>query len=285
MAISLALAKQIGSMLIIMLFGFLTVRAKILSVENAKVLTKVVIYVAAPCCFIASFQINFSREKLAGLLLALICALIVHILFIALAKLLEKPLKLSGIERASAVYPNGVNLIIPLIIAVLGKEWVFYNSGFMIAQTVLMWTHGKAVVCEEKKLSLKEIATNINVIAIAIGLLLFLTGLRLPGIINSSFEAAGDLLGPLSMLVIGMLLGGKSLAEVFGDRRAYLVCFLRLIALPLTAVLLFGLPRASAFHPDGKNILLITVMCASSPPPRHDPFVHFTTKARPTRVD
>jgi predicted permease len=180
MAISLALAKQIASMLIIMFFGFLAIRLKILTNENGKVITKIVIYVAAPCCFVASFQIDFSPEKLTGLLLSLICALAVHIIFIILSKLLQKPLRLTGIERASAIYPNGVNLIIPLIIAVLGREWVFYNSGFMIVQTVLMWSHGKAVVCGKKKVNVKEIITNINMIAIAVGLILFLTGLRLP---------------------------------------------------------------------------------------------------------
>ncbi len=264
MAISLALARQIASMLLIVLFGFLAIRLKALTAENGKAITKVVIYVAAPCCFVASFQLDYSPEKLSGLLLAFICALVAHVLFIILTKLMQRPLGLSGLERASAIYPNGVNLIVPLIVAILGREWVFYNSGFMIVQTIFMWTHGKAVVCEEKKIGARELAANINVIAVAIGLILFLTGLRLPGIIQTSLETVGDLLGPLSMLVIGILLGGQRLGEVFGDGRAYLVCFLRLIVLPLFAVLLFGLTHAAELHPDGANILLITIMCASS---------------------
>jgi predicted permease len=264
MAISLALVKQIASMFIIMFFGFLTIRLKALTMENSKVISKLTIYVVAPCCLISSFQIDYSPDKLTGLLLSLGCALFIHILYIGLTKSVEKPFKLTGLERASVIYPNSVNLIIPLIVAVLGKEWVFYSSGFMIVQNIIVWTHGKSVVCGERQRDFKSIITNVNIIAIFVGLILFLTRLQLPVIVKNSFEAVGDMLGPLSMLVIGMLLGNMRLKEIMGNKRAYFIVFLRLVALPLIATVILGLSHISGLHPEGKNILLITVMSASS---------------------
>ena len=90
MAISLALVKQIASMFIIMFFGFLTIRLKALTMENSKVISKLTIYVVAPCCLISSFQIDYSPDKLTGLLLSLGCALFIHILYIGLTKSVEE---------------------------------------------------------------------------------------------------------------------------------------------------------------------------------------------------
>ena len=265
MAISLALAKQIASMFIILFFGFLTIRLKVLTAENSKAISKLVIYVVAPCCLISSFQMSFSLEKLTGLLLSLCCAVFIHILYIFLTKLIEKPLKLTGIERASAIYPNSINLIIPLIVAVLGKEWVFYSAGYMIVQNIMVWTHGKSVICGDKKLELKKIILNINISAIFLGLILFLTKIEIPGIIKYSIDTMGDMLGPLSIFVIGMLLGSMNkFKDIVGNKRAYLIVFLRLIVLPLFVVVILGLSHVSNIHPEGKNILLITIMSASS---------------------
>lgn len=47
------------------------------------------------------------------------------------------------IEKATIIYSNSGNLIIPLVGAILGNEWVIYSSGYMVVQTILLWTHAK----------------------------------------------------------------------------------------------------------------------------------------------
>jgi hypothetical protein len=65
------------------------------------------------------------------------------------------------------------------------------------------------------------------------------------------------------MFVIGMLLGGQSLREVFGT--AGLPCLRSQAYRPAPrGRVLFGLTRIASVHPDGHNILLIIIMCASS---------------------
>ena len=53
------------------------------------------------------------------------------------------------IEKATIIYSNSGNLIIPLVGAILGNEWVIYSSGYMVVQTILLWTHAKSLVCNE----------------------------------------------------------------------------------------------------------------------------------------
>jgi hypothetical protein len=73
MALSLALAKQIASMFIILFFGFLTIRLKVLTEENSKG-HKQVSYLCG-CAQLSNILVSdkLQPEKLTGLLLSLSC--------------------------------------------------------------------------------------------------------------------------------------------------------------------------------------------------------------------
>ena len=264
MDISLLLAKQIGSMLIMLLFGFLAVRAHVLKVADGKVLSALVLYIVAPCAIVESFQTAWTAERASGLLLSFALAAAVHLLFFAAAGLLRRPLRLTPVEQASVVYPNSLNLVIPLVASVLGEQWVFYTSGFMIVQTVLMWTHGRQLVSGQRGWDVRRIFLNINVAAVLLGLLLFFAGLRLPSIVRTAMGGVGSALGPVSMIVIGMLLGNMRPRAIFGDGRAWLVVALRLVGLPLLTVLLLALTGVERLHPAGHSIVLVVLMSAIS---------------------
>lgn len=50
----------------------------------------------------------------------------------------SKVLKLDGVEETSLIYSNAGNLIIPIVTAILGKEWVIYTSAFLSVQLFLL---------------------------------------------------------------------------------------------------------------------------------------------------
>ena len=93
-------------MLIMLFFGFLVVRVKALKIEDSKVLSKLVLYIVAPCAIINSFQNTLTAERASGLLLSFLLSLAVHIVFLLVVRLLRRPLRLTPVERASVVYPN-----------------------------------------------------------------------------------------------------------------------------------------------------------------------------------
>lgn len=265
MELSLLLAMQIGKMFFMILCGYLIVKGKIMKVEESKVLSTLALYVIAPCAVFSSFQIEFTTDKLLGLGVSFLGAIIVNLFFILVAKLLEKPLHLSSIEKASIGYPNAGNLIIPLVSSILGKEWVLYTSGYMVIQTILIWTHCKSLVSEEPKMDIKKIFTNINMIAIIAGIITFLFKIPLPEFIKESIDSIGGCIGPVCMIVIGMLIGSMNIKEIFMSKRAYMICLLRLIILPLCVIVLFKVTNLMSLHHDANQILLITFLAASAP--------------------
>ncbi len=265
MELSLLLMQQICQLFIMIFFGFMLVKTKTLTTDNSKVISKVILFVVSPCAILTSFMIEFTPDKLFGLGLALLGAFLVHLIYIPLTHLLSKVFGFVSIEKATIIYSNSGNLIIPLVGAILGKEWVLYTSGYMMVQTVLLWTHAKSLVCNEKSYELKKIFLNVNIIAIIVGIFLFFLQIQLPSLVVTTFDKVGSMIGPLAMIVIGMLIGEIDLKEMFVEKRTYLICFMRLVVYPLIMVLLFKLTGLANITPVASQIFLITILAASAP--------------------
>ena len=265
MELSLLLMEQILELFLIMLAGFFIVKLHLLKDSDSRIVSLIVLYLVIPCAILESFSIEYTKETLLGLALAAAAAIVIQILFILITTLLSKIFSFDGIEQATLIYPNCGNLIIPLVGAVLGDEWVIYSFGYMATQTVLMWTHCINLISGRRDYKLKNIFLNVGVISILAGICLFIFQISLPDPLMSVIGKLGDMMGPLSMLVIGMLIGGMNLKEVFTKPKIYLITVLRLLVLPLIAVLLLKISGAARLLPDAEQILLITVMAACAP--------------------
>ena len=264
MELSLLLVKQIASMFLMMATGVVLVRLRVLKPEHGSVISRILLYAVVPCTIINSYQIEFSVSKLAGLGVSILGAVIVHIIFLVLERVLRRPLRLEAVESASIIYSNAGNLIIPLVLAALGQEWVFYISGYMLVQQLLIWTHCKTMVCGERQWDFKKVITNVNIIAMFIGIILFLTGFRFPSVVQTAVDSMAGMIAPLSMVLTGMLLGGMKFREIVGTPRAYLVTALRLIVFPLAVIVVFALSGITRLHPEAANILLVTTLATAS---------------------
>ena len=251
-------------MFLMMAVGVVLVRLRVLKPEHGSVISRILLYAVVPCTIINSYQIDFSVSKLAGLGVSILGAVVVHLIFLVLERVLRRPLRLEAVESASILYSNAGNLIIPLVLAALGQEWVFYISGYMLVQQLLIWTHGKTMVCGERQWDFKKIVTNVNIIAIFVGIVLFLTGFRFPSVVQTAVDSMAGMIAPLSMVLTGMLLGGMKLREIVGTPRAYLVTALRLVVFPLAVVLVFAFSGIARLHPEAVNILLVTTLAAAS---------------------
>ncbi len=266
MRLSILLAAQIGVLFLVAFVGFLIVKYRILREDDSKVISWLVAYVLSPCVIIQSFQIDFTSEKLKGLCLAAAAAAIAQILFAAGGRLLSGPLHFTPIERASVIYSNCGNLIVPLVSSVLGEEWVFYTCAYMMVSTVLTWTHMQSLLSRGKGSgNLKNIILNPNMIAIGMGLILFFTGIRIPDVLEGPIEGFGGAIGPVSMLVVGMLIGNMDLKWVFTRKRPYLISLFRLVVFPVITAVLFAFAVRMDIHPDARYILLVSLLAASAP--------------------
>ena len=262
MEISLLLMQQIAELFLMILMGYVIVKAGLLKGEDSKVISKIVLYLIIPCVIINAFQVDYTSEKVQGLLLAFAASVMLQVLLLIIVWGAGRLMGLNEVEKASVYYSNAGNLIIPIVTFVLGKDWVLYGCVFMSVQLIFIWTHCKKIISQEASYDWKKIVLNINMISIFIGILLFFTKIHLPEIINDSISSVGNMIG---MIVTGMLFAGMDLKQIFTNKKVYFISVLRLIVLPVFALILIKLSHLAAFSADGDKIMLIVFLAIITP--------------------
>lgn len=268
MELSLLMGKQVLSMLVMMLVGIVSAKIHLVDSSANKALSALILFIFSPCALLAAFQMDFDPQKLISLGVVVLFSLIAHLFFIVLAQFVcfRKKTSVSNANRAALIYTNCGNLTLPLISATLGQEAVFYSCGYMLVSIIFMWTHGRMVMSEDiHSISVKNIVFNSNIIAIVVGLGMFLTGLRFPSVIGSAVNSYSGAMGAVSMLALGLMLGENDFREIFADKQVYWVCFLRLIALPLLLILFFKFTGLAYIVANGKELLTVVLIAAFAP--------------------
>ena len=265
MQISILLAQQIAQLFLILIMGYAVVKAGLLKASDSKVLSVVMVYLVTPCVIINAFQINDTPEIRKGLLYSMAIAVVIHVVLLGISALLSRPLKLDAVEQVNVIYSNAAALVIPLVKALLGDEYVIYSCAFIIVQLVLLWTHASSLLQGSSALDWKKVLTNINMIAIAAGALLYWFRVVLPAPLQNTMSTVGNMMGPMGMLLAGMAIAEKPLWDVFCTRRNYLPTVLRLVVCPLVILLLLWVCHAQTFVVDGKNILMTVYLAAITP--------------------
>ena len=262
--ISLLLIKKIFQLFLIMMMGFLTVKARILKAEDAAVFSKTALYVLGPCAVLNAFQIEFTSEIRSGLLLALLGAALFQLIIMAVCAGAKQLFHMNKVEYASSIYANSLNLIIPIVSSVLGPEWVIYTTAYFTIQTFMFWSHLINMFSGEG-IQLKKVFTNVNVIATFIGLIMMICGIHLPELIAGPVSDVGTMIGPVSMFTIGMLMSQVSPKSLFQTRKIYLVLAVRMIICPLVILAVIRITGMAGLAENGETILLIPLLAASAP--------------------
>lgn len=265
MAVSLILTEQIVKLFIILLLGFLLVKLGLLKASDSKCVSVILVYLILPCMIINAFQIDYTPQVRTGLIFTIVVSILVHVIFIAVTALLRRPLGLDVIEQLTVIYTNGGILVIPLVQAMLGDDYVIYSCSFIVVQIILLWTHCKQKLCSGQKVDVKNILLNTNMIAIYIGIFLFITQIHLPDVIGGTIDMLANMVGPMGMLLAGMAISEVSLKQVFMTKRNYWIVILRLIIYPLIILAAMKLSGAAGMVEDGKNILMIVYLACITP--------------------
>lgn len=257
--------SKLTAMMLMVVVGYGAVKLHVAESEDSKVLSRLIVYILQPCLICRSFQIDLTPERLNGFLCALGLGFTTYILWISVLGILKKPLKLDAVDRCSMIYSNVGNLALPLIHMILGSEYVFYASALQVPFNLLIWSHGNSIISGEKHLHLRKILFNPNIIALIAGLLMTSLRIRLPDALDTAMDGLGGMVGPCSMLVIGMVITRNDLRKVFTNGRAYAITLGRLIAMPASLLLLFWGTGIFNRYPELVPVFQVCFIALSTP--------------------
>ena len=217
--------------------GIVITKIGIMDDKNGKFLSNLVMTVTLPCTLLASAGIDGGREAVAGMLKGYVVLEIFYIVCICLCLLLSRAMYLTRGQKAvlvgAAVMPNSAFIGIPLITALLGSEaGALYGAAGIMAYNILFFTYVQHLFDPEAKVSLKAFLTPTN-ITTAIMVVMLVSGLRLPGILESFCKAMGNTTTPLALIIAGGMLARSDLKKLVANPLVWLITGLRCLVLPL----------------------------------------------------
>ena len=276
MEMALIILKQTLVMAIYMAAGYILFKAGKITLEGSRTLANVLIWLITPCMLIRSFCVAYSTEKLIMLGQSFLLSTIAMFLSIFVA---SRIFRKDAIERFACAFSNAGFIGIPLIVAAMGQEAVFYICGLLVWVNLLQWSWGVAIIKGEKmSFSPKALLKNPFIYATIISLFLFLTGLgtRLPSVVSTAISGIADLTAPIAMLILGVYLAQTKLSKLFAIPRLYWLSLVRMWLIPvltLAIFMLFPFPNdirmtvlISAAAPVGANVAVYAQMYNSDYP-------------------
>ena len=263
------LVSKILSLLVLVGAGVVLVKTKMLKKEDSVALSKISVFLLSPCVIVSSFSMKVDGKAGQSLLLCFFYAILANFLFLFLGTLLRKPLHLSPVEEMSLEYTNCGNFVLPIVASVLGEEYLLYVSAYITVYNLLVWTHGihlfQGKEEQSKENAFLKILFNPNILAILFGVFLFFTKISLPAPISLAISDLGKMIGPISMLITGIILGSMSFKKILSYRRIYMVTAFRLLFFPFIYLLLISvLSRIDGFL-DNPVLFLVTFLSAMAP--------------------
>lgn len=230
-------ATNVAVLYIMVAVGYICDKTKIFTEETARKIVTFLLYVIASCTLINSFiRIDATQETVKKFFTAFALSAATHIIAIVinLFTFRNKADDKNPVYKFASVYGNVAFMALPLAQAVLGDEGVLYCAGGAVVFNIFTFTHGVALMSRDKKsIDIRKLIFNPGVIAVVIGLPIFLTGIEVPYLISEPIDKLAALNSPLAMLVFGTYLARTDLKSMLAEKKIYAVAGLKLIVLPL----------------------------------------------------
>ena len=118
----------------------------------------------------------------------------------------------------------------------------------------------------ERGIEWKKMLLNINIISAVVGTVILLLQYRFPKPVEDAIFSMAEMVGPVTLLICGILLASTKLSMITTYRRWWMVILLRLVVLPMILAAIFKYSGLAGLVNDGNTILLVTLFSIVTPP-------------------
>lgn len=256
----LTIGSQVTTMFLLMVTGFVVYKGRLIDDEGTRQMSALLLKIVAPASIISAYQREFSVDMARMLLLAFPVAVLCHLVPVLLAQFIFKKGRPHYEDsRLMLVFTNNSFMAIPLLQVLLGSVGVFLGSTQIVVSTILLWTYGCFTLTHNRRsISLKSIFCNPGTIAVLVGLVIFVSPIKLPEVIFSGVKYIAQLNTPLAMLVCGVFIAQADMKPCLKSLSTYGMSLLKLLVVPLlTLAVLWVLPLSFEI----RMAMMITSAC------------------------
>ncbi|WP_408955056.1 AEC family transporter [Natroniella sp. ANB-PHB2] len=240
----IAIFNQVLVLFLLVLLGFSFRKFEIVKPSIDENLSGLVLNLTLPALIITSMNYEFSFERLANLSSVFFITLAVYLLMISVSYLIRFILssteKEKDIYQFMIIFANTAFVGYPVIDLIFGAEGIFLAAVYNAIFNLMIWTIGVFIItpqANKQEFSAKQLLTP-GIVAVMVGLVIFLFSIDLPGPILTTLEKVGGTTTPLALFVVGSILAQIELSRIFTNFKLWLITLLRLIGLPFFVLVL-----------------------------------------------
>ena len=262
MDLAIIAAKQVLQLLLMILAGAICCKAGVFKPQDKSILSNILLYLVVPAMVIDSYLVEFDPETFCNLLSAFGLSILALAIGLAVAVLATCRVAKENraILRFACGFSNAAYMGFPLIKALFGSEGLLYASAFVTVFNIALWTIGYGIVSGSA--SAKEIVHSIVtfpcILAVALGLVLYLGRVPVPEVLAGPIGTIGSMNTPLSMIITGATIASSDLKKLLQNKNLFLTLGLRLLVVPAAALAVFALLGVSGMVP---MVVLILEAC------------------------
>lgn len=258
MEMNMIIIRQIAMMFMMMGVGFVLYRRGLVSERGSQDMSNILLMICSPALTILSFNMNFEFNLLVRLGISFLLSVFAIALSFAAASLFFKK---AAIEQCAVSLSNSGFIGIPLVSSVMGPEYIFYLSAYLMAFNLVAWSYGVFLISGRKEeASLQKILLNPATVSVTIGLLLFVLPVEVPSLMTHTLNSLGSVNTPLAMLVLGGYVAKSNVLQMLKMKENYVVSFFKLVVMP---ALIFAF---LSLFPSSLNDIKLVILIASAAP-------------------
>lgn len=246
MQLAVITIRQVVILFFMIAAGFACAKFGVVKKEAKQAFSDLLVGVVVPCMVINSYLTPFDPQTLNNLFLAYGLSILLLVVggavtFFCTARTTPEH---RPILRFACIYSNAAYMGFPLISVLFGSEGLLYASVFVTIFNILLWTQG-VLMLQGTRLNLRQtirtILTTPVLLAVAAGLVLYLTQIPVPELIRSPLEMIGNMNTPLSMFITGMMIAESDFKGLLSRKDLMPAVLIRLVLIPAVCFVLYRL--------------------------------------------
>ena len=254
----------------LIVIGYILAKLKVIPENSASVLAKLENTIFIPGLVLGTFIKNFTVERISTAWILFVGSFAICVIVIPLAILVSK--LCAKDKYTQNIYTYGLafsnfgfmgNAVVSALFPDIFLEYLIFTLPLWIL--IYLWGVPSLLISDGSKRSLgQKMKSFVNpmFIAMIIGMIIGISGLKLPGWTTSVISTAGDCMSPIAMLLTGITVAGISLKKVFTNVGVWVVSVVRLIIFPLIFIgLFYVLPL-----PNSLDTFVICAVCSLAMP-------------------
>ncbi len=246
---------QMLVMFVLMLAGYILQKGKFLPQNSSSVVSKILTFALAPALLLSNQItmctpqnfINNSKLMLYGLVIALVAIGLsypISALFIKNRSKSADTHYQRQIYKYALTFGNFGYMGNYVVLGIWGDEMLFKYTMFTFTMNAIVYVWGLYILVPKSQ-NTKSLLSNIRAgllnppfVAMILGMILGITGISsyIPTFLKISFKNAGDCMGPLAMILAGLVIGEYDFCELLKNKKIYISTLLRLIVIPAVFV-------------------------------------------------